>query len=151
VCSSDLAGARIEGRGARILVCREAGEAARGGLQAADLPLGESVFDGRFLITARRPGYRVVALRGHAAKLPPAERNRLAAVPAAARGALPALVAPSGEISCPILAPNQVVGATPLGLVRLHAALGAVPDEAAAGRVWRAALGWAARSGEPPA
>jgi len=135
-----LAGARIEGRGERILFCREPGEAARGDLQPADLPLGESVFDGRFLITARRPGYRIVALRGHAPQLPPAERNRLKAIPAAARGALPARVAPSGEISCPILAPNQGVGAAPLGLARLHAALGAVPDESTAGRVWRAAL-----------
>ena len=135
-----LAGARVEGRGDRVLVCREAGEAARGGLAPADLPVGESVFDGRFLMSASRPGYRVAALRGRAAQLPPAEQNRLKAIPAPARGALPALVAPSGEISCPILAPNQFVGAAPLGLDRLHAALGAVPDEAAAGQVWRAAL-----------
>jgi tRNA(Ile)-lysidine synthase len=127
-----LAGARIEGRGDHILVCREAGEAARGSLQPADLPLGESVFDGRFLMNARRPGRRVVPLRGRAAGLPRAERSRLKAIPAPARGALPTLVAPSGELSCPLLAPNQAIGVRPLGLARLHAALGAVQDEAAA-------------------
>ena len=125
-----LAGARIEARGDRILVCREAGEATRGGLQPANLPLGERVFDGRFLIAARRPGYRVVALRGRAAQLPPAERRLLKAIPAPARGALPVVVSSAGEPSCPILAPHEAVGVAPLGLARLHAALGAVRDEA---------------------
>jgi tRNA(Ile)-lysidine synthase len=136
-----LAGARIEARGEQILVCREAGEARRGGLQAADIPLGESVFDGRFLITARRPGYRVVPLRGRGAGLPCAERRRLKAIFAPARGALPTLVAPSGELSCPVLAPNEAVSVMPLGLARLHAALGALPHEAAARLAGRDALG----------
>jgi tRNA(Ile)-lysidine synthase len=125
-----LAGARIEGRGDRILVCREAGETVRGGLQPAELAPGESVFDGRFLLSARRSGRRIAPLRGHAARLPRIEQDRLKTIPAPARGALPMLLSPSGELSCPVLAQNDAVVAIPLGLARLHAALGAVRDEA---------------------
>ncbi|HXQ15278.1 MAG TPA: tRNA lysidine(34) synthetase TilS [Caulobacteraceae bacterium] len=130
--TSSLGGARIEGRGDRIQVFREAGESVRGGLQAADLPLGESVFDGRFLVAAHRPGYRVTPLRGHAARLRGIERERLKAIPAPARGALPTLISPSGGVFCPILAPHSAVAMAPLGLARLEAALGAVQDEATA-------------------
>ena len=124
-----LAGARIEARGERVLFCREPGERARGGLLSAMLPVGESVFDGRFLIRACEPGHSVAPLRGLAAQLPPAEHDRLRAVPAAARGALPAVISPSGGVSCPILASNDAVSARPLGLARLHAALGVIADE----------------------
>jgi tRNA(Ile)-lysidine synthase len=102
-------------------------------LAPADLPLGESVFDGRFLVTARRPGIRLVPLRGNAAQLPHVERDRLKTVPAPARGALPAIVSPSGELSCPVLGPSDAASVTLLGLARLRAALGAVKDEAALG------------------
>ena len=90
--TASLAGARIEARGERVLFCREPGERARGGLRPAMLPIGDSVFDGRVLITAREPGHSVAPLRGLAARLPPAQRDRLRAVPAAARGALPAVI-----------------------------------------------------------
>jgi tRNA(Ile)-lysidine synthase len=130
--SASLAGARIEARGARVVVCREAGERARGGLQPLALPLGDSIFDGRFSMTARDGGYQVAPLRGLAARLAPAERDRLRAIWPAARGALPAVVSPSGEVSCPILAHNHAVSAAPLGLVRLHAALGVIADESGA-------------------
>ena len=130
--SASLAGARIEARGDRVVVCREAGERARGGLQPLALPLGDSVFDGRFVMTARDAGYHVAPLRGLAARLPAPERDRLRAIWAPARGALPAVVAPSGEVSCPILAPKPAVSAAPLGLERLRAALGAITDESGA-------------------
>jgi tRNA(Ile)-lysidine synthase len=96
------------------------------------LPIGDSVFDGRVLITAREPGHSVAPLRGLAAQLPPAQRDRLRAVPAAARGALPAVISPSGEVTCPILTANEAVSARPLGLARLHAALGVTADEQSA-------------------
>jgi tRNA(Ile)-lysidine synthase len=131
-CSASLAGARIEARGDRVMFCREAGERARGGLQPLALPLGDSIFDGRFLVTTRQDGYRVAPLRGLAARLPRPERDRLRAIWPSARGALPAVVAASGEVSCPILAPNQAVSAAPLGLARLHAAVGVIADEAGA-------------------
>jgi tRNA(Ile)-lysidine synthase len=129
---ASLAGARIEARGDRVTFCREAGERGRGGLQPLALRLGDSIFDGRFLVTARRGGYHVAPLRGLAARLSPSERDRLRAIWPSARGALPAVVAPSGEVSCPILAPNHAVSAKPLGLVRLHAALGVIADESGA-------------------
>ena len=65
-----IAGARIEARGERALFCREAGERARGAMAEADLPLGESIFDGRFLVTASAAGGRIAALRGLARRLP---------------------------------------------------------------------------------
>jgi len=127
--TASLAGARIEARDGQLLFCREAGERARGGLRPAMLSLGDSVFDGRFLVTARQPGHSVAPLRGLAAQLPPPERDRLKAVPAAVRGALPAIISPSGEVFCPVLAENDAVSARPLGLARLHAALGVIADE----------------------
>ena len=130
--SASLAGARIEAHGDQVMVCREAGERARGGLQSAALPLGETVFDGRFLIGVRRSGYQVAPLRGLAARLPPSQRDRLRAIRATVRGALPVVVAPSGEVSCPVLASDDAVSARPLGLGRLHAALGVIADESGA-------------------
>ena len=127
--TASLAGARIEARGEGVLFCREPGERARGGLRPAMLPLGESVFDGRFLVTAREPGHSVAPLRGLAARLSPPERDRLKAIPAAVRGALPALISPSGEVFCSVLVANGAVSAKPLGLARLHAALGVIVDE----------------------
>jgi tRNA(Ile)-lysidine synthase len=127
-----LAGARIEARDGQVRFCREAGEQRRGALRPADLPRGESVFDGRFAMFSRDERYRIVPLRGVAARLPRSERGRLKALPAAVRGALPAVVSGSGAASCPLLAPDGAVSATPLGLTRLRAALGAVTDEAGA-------------------
>lgn len=132
--TASLAGARIEAQGDRVLFCREAGERARGGLRTTLLPLGESVFDGRFAMTAREPGYRVAPLRGLAARLAPPERDRLRAIRPAARGALPAVLSPSGEVSCPVLAPGGAVSCRPLMLARLHAALGVIADESGVSR-----------------
>jgi tRNA(Ile)-lysidine synthase len=128
--TTTLAGARFQADATELLVCREAGEAARGGLEPFDLPLGESVFDGRFVLTAHQPGYRVVPLAGHAAKLSRAERARLGGFHATVRPGLPAIVSPSGGVTCPLLAPDDAIRAEPLGLARLRGALGAIVDEA---------------------
>jgi tRNA(Ile)-lysidine synthase len=127
-----LAGARIQARGDQVLVCRESGERARGGLAPADLPRGESVFDGRFSVIAQEHRWRVVPLAGLAARLGPPEREALRRLPAAVRGALPAVISPSGAVSCPVLATGGAVSATPLCHARLLAALGLIEDEAAA-------------------
>jgi tRNA(Ile)-lysidine synthase len=127
-----LAGVRIEARGDVVLFCREVGERRRGAMEAADLPKGESVFDGRFLVRAPDEGFRIAPLRGLAARLPAAERNGLRPVPAAVRGALPVVVSASGAVSCPVLSVDGAVSVAPLGLARLRAALGAVQDEAVA-------------------
>jgi len=130
--TTTLAGARFEADATQLLVCREAGEAARGGLQPLDLPLGESVFDGRFLLTARRPVSSVVPLAGRAARLSRAERVLLKGFHPAVRPGLPAIVSLSSEVTCPLLAVDDAIGAKPLGLARLRGALGAIADEASA-------------------
>jgi tRNA(Ile)-lysidine synthase len=130
-----LAGARLEARGDRLLVSREAGEFGRTGLGEAALPVGESVFDGRFLITAPAPGWSVRPLRGLAKQLPAAERARLGGVPAAARGGLPVVAGPGGALSCPVLAQAGPVGSIPLARERFLAAIGSIQNEASIERV----------------
>ncbi|HLY78066.1 MAG TPA: tRNA lysidine(34) synthetase TilS [Caulobacteraceae bacterium] len=127
--TASLAGARIEACGDQIRFCREPGERARGGLRPAALPIGDSVFDGRFLLSASQPGHSVAPLHGLAAQLPRPQRGQLKAIPPGVRGGLPVVIAPSGEVSCPILAMNRGVLARPLGLARLQAAMGVVADE----------------------
>jgi tRNA(Ile)-lysidine synthase len=131
-----LAGARIETAGKAVNCCREAGERRRGGLGDVALPVGEAVFDGRFLVAATEPGWRVVALRGVGKRLPKADRASLAGLPAAARAALPVAVSPAGDHCCPILRQSGPVLARSLSLNRLQAALGHITDEAS---LWRVA------------
>jgi tRNA(Ile)-lysidine synthase len=73
-----------------VVLEREAGEAARGGLRPLALEAGKPmVWDGRFEITADRPGLVIEPLRGRAAILGPEDRAHLARLPASARPALP--------------------------------------------------------------
>jgi tRNA(Ile)-lysidine synthase len=133
-----VGGARIEARGDAVLICREAGERVRRGFEPAPTPVlaGRSVFDGRFELDIEAEDGRLGFLAGHAARLPPAQRAALKAVPAAARGALPALIATSGDVSCPVLNQTSVNAVKPLAETRLRATLGGVSDEAA---IWRVA------------
>ena len=133
---ASLAGARIEASGEAVTCCREAGERHRGGLADVALPVGEAVFDGRFLLAATEPGWRVGPLRGVVKRLPEADRARLAGLPAAARAALPVAVSPAGDYCCPILRQSGPVVARSLSLNRLQAALGGFTDEAS---LWRVA------------
>lgn len=101
--AATLAGARIEA-GQDVLVCRDAGETARGGLAPLSLSPGETgVWDGRWEITAGDAPLTVAALKGQAAALSPAQRARLPAMPASARPALPLLRAEGTEPRCPAL------------------------------------------------
>jgi tRNA(Ile)-lysidine synthase len=85
-----LGGARIEAGEREVVLEREAGEAARGGLLPLALEAGTpAVWDGRFEIIADRPGLIAEALRGQASRLGPEDRAILARIPAAARPALP--------------------------------------------------------------
>lgn len=127
-----LAGARIEVGWTDITVMRDAGEASRGGMTPFDLSVGGTVvWDGRFEITADRPGLTVAALAGHAAKLPESERRRLTSIPAAARPTLPAIFDGPGRVSCPILAERPAVRIQALAMVRFEAATGRVDSEPA--------------------
>jgi tRNA(Ile)-lysidine synthase len=134
--TASLAGARIEAGHAQVTVCREAGERARGGMAGYDLPTGESVFDGRFAMTAEAPGWRVAPLGGLARRLPEPQQRRLRALPPAVRPTLPAAILHTGYVTCPVIADAGPVRAFPLPGTRLFAALGAIPDEAS---IWRVA------------
>ena len=133
-----LGGARIEARTGEVVLEREAGEAARGGLEPLVLEVGTpQVWDGRFEVVAGLPGLGVEALRGQGAKLGRDDRARVASIPAAARPALPlwrklddsgaaprlALAAPHPHLQC------NGVRCRALCEERLAAASGAVTRE----------------------
>ncbi|MBO9710491.1 MAG: tRNA lysidine(34) synthetase TilS [Caulobacter sp.] len=129
-----LAGARIEAGAETIGVFREPGRAASGRALGDAWPLtvgATAVWDGRFELTALSPGLSVRALGGLAARLPPAQRAALKAVPAAARGALPALLGADGVPVCPVLATTPIARTRCLVLDRFAAAVGLVDQEPA--------------------
>jgi tRNA(Ile)-lysidine synthase len=120
--TTTLAGARIEADGEAVRFLREAGEAARGGLQLLRLQAGKTgVWDGRFEILADR-AVEIRAAAGLRSQLSRADRQALAALPASARDVVPVVVGEAG----PVLA-----DARPLALERLLAACGAVDREPA--------------------
>lgn len=119
-----LAGARLVADASDVRIFREAGEAARGGLALVALAEGPQVWDGRFELPPGEGGVRRLA--GLARRLPPEQQRALRDIPAAARGALPAVVAPDGAVTCPAL-----VGAASLVRDRLRAAAGLVDREPA--------------------
>jgi len=138
--SASLSGARIEAENDRIVIAREAGEFRRARAPTVPLPDGETVvWDGRFTLTAHRPGLAARPLAGLMAKLDPHESKALARLPAAARGGLPAVVDDGGAVTCPILAQGPDVAAESLVAARFLAASGAVRDEETLWRVAKAA------------
>lgn len=130
--AATLAGARVEADPMTIRISREPGEARRGGLAQVALPVGEPVvWDGRYRLKASRAGLVVRRLAGCAARLPSDQRQALNAVPARARGALPAIIDAEGTVSCPVLAPMLGVKVKSLVARRLRAACGLVARELA--------------------
>jgi tRNA(Ile)-lysidine synthase len=128
--TATLAGARIVADEA-VLIVRDAGEAARGGLAALRLEPGRTaVWDGRFALTALVP-VSVRRLGGHAAGLDRAARARLRALPAPARPGLPLIEDAGGARTCPILAEGDNVRVRPLVAARLLAACAAISKEPA--------------------
>lgn len=98
--TATLAGARLESGAGEVVVLREAGEAARGGLAETPLSPGErQVWDGRFEIETHAPGMRVAPLAGRMGQLDLVERQNLAALSPAARKALPVLVSADGQVT----------------------------------------------------
>lgn len=132
--AATLSGARVEAA-ADVLICRDAGEAARGGLSPLDLSPGQTgVWDGRWEITAGTAPLTVAALKGRAASLSPGQRAQLSAVPAAARPSLPLIVGPaavpySPALDGPDLAAEGGARARPLVLDRFKAAIGRIDQE----------------------
>lgn len=98
-----LCGARIEARGDQVLVCREAGEFARGRLGPLLLePDVEAVWDGRWAVVASTAGWSVAPAAGRMAALSKPDRARLAALPRLARPGWPVLI--RNDATAPVLA-----------------------------------------------
>ncbi|SFJ18799.1 tRNA lysidine(34) synthetase TilS [Caulobacter sp. UNC279MFTsu5.1] len=97
-----------------------------------ELPLNQPlVWDGRYELLATAPGLVVRPLQGLAARLPPAQRQALKGLPAAARPSLPVVVDPEGGVGCPILAEAKTTQARCLVADRFDAATGRVDQEPA--------------------
>jgi tRNA(Ile)-lysidine synthase len=125
-----LAGALILAENDRVAFGRAAGEMRRQGVCDLVLPAdGEAVFDGRFQVEATS-AVRIMPLEGRLSHLAAADRNRLATVPPAFRGALPGVEAGGAFRLAGTLASG--VRIRPLARRRLLAACGSTPDEAAA-------------------
>ena len=127
--TATLAGARLVAA-AEVLIARNSGEMARGGLAPVALDAGRpTVWDGRFELRTDRPGLGVVAVRGAQARLDAQTRRRLRATPASARPALPLVLDAAGALACPILAGDDGVEVHCLIGARFSAACGAVSKE----------------------
>lgn len=157
--TATLAGARVEATGETVGFYREPGESRRGAVPPplgevsakpteggvartrqtpptgpADGPLqgGRTiVWDGRYEITVTEPGLEVRVLQGLAARLPPAQRQALKALPAAARPSLPVIIDAVGGVTCPILAGTGQAHVRCLVMDRFGAATGRVDQEPA--------------------
>jgi len=132
--AATLSGARVEA-GDDVLICRDAGETARGGLAPLDLAPGQTgVWDGRWEIAAGTAPLTVNALKGKASGLSPEQRAALSAVAAPARPSLP-LIFGSGTkpylpaLDGPDLAAEGSERACLLVLDRFKAAIGLIDQE----------------------
>lgn len=101
--TASLCGARIEAAADQVLVTREPGEFLRRPAPPLPLPPGaETVWDGRWGLTAAAPGWSVAPAAGRLAALSKADRARLDALPPAARGGWPVLI--RNGVAAPVLA-----------------------------------------------
>jgi tRNA(Ile)-lysidine synthase len=120
--TATLAGAKVVADKHMVLIVRNAGEAARGGLA----PLaGPGVWDGRYVWSGVG---EIQALRGLAARLPADQRRALAVLPAPCRPSLPAVLQ-DGTVSCPVLAPVSNSGIQAIVLGRFLTACGVFAHE----------------------
>lgn len=134
IFTATLSGARIEAD-AEVMVCRDAGEIARGGLGPLDLAAGQtSVWDGRWEIAAGAEPLTVSALKGEASRLSPSQRATLSTLAAPVRPGLPLIMRPGAVPYCPALdgpdlAAEGRARARPLVLDRFKAAIGLIDQE----------------------
>jgi tRNA(Ile)-lysidine synthase len=127
--TATLAGARIEADAHEAHMLREAGEAARGGLgELALTPHEANVWDGRFELQTPQAGLVVRPLAGLSRRLPEDQQRALRDLHPKARLGLPAVVGPSGAVSCPLLADGPVA-IRALVHERLNAAAGLIARE----------------------
>lgn len=124
-----LAGARIEATVEVVRWLREPGELERLPADPINLEPGvAAVWDGRYEAMADRR-LSLQALSGRLAQLTPPARAALSVWPAAARGALPAVV--GGRTACPLVEPVAGLTLRSLAQARLLAACGAIETEPA--------------------
>jgi tRNA(Ile)-lysidine synthase len=125
-----LAGALVIAANDGVAFGRAAGEMRRQGVRDLALPAGGAgVFDGRFEVETTS-AVRITPLEGRLSHLAAADRNALATVPPAFRGALPGVEA--GGAFRLAGTPASGVWIRPLARRRLLAACDTTPDEAAA-------------------
>jgi len=128
--AATLAGARLVAEPGGLTLARETGDRRSG--RGVDTPLRPGatvIWDGRFEIMARAPGWSVGHLAGRAGKLDPLSAQALQGLPGAARRAVPALLGPSGEVVCPTLRRTDAGEARSLVMGRLAARCGAIQNE----------------------
>jgi tRNA(Ile)-lysidine synthase len=125
-----LAGALVIAANDGVAFGRAAGDMRRQGVRDLALPAGGAgVFDGRFEVETTS-AVRITPLEGRLSHLAAADRNALATVPPAFRGALPGVEA--GGAFRLAGTPASGVWIRPLARRRLLAACDTTPDEAAA-------------------
>ena len=116
-------GARILADAAAVEIGRE-----RGRTPPPPLPLTAgvwAVWDGRFEVRADAAGWSVCALSGHAGRLPRRDREAVRAIPAAFRGAQPALLREGG-----VVLGGEGLEIRSIVRARFDAAVGRIADEA---------------------
>jgi hypothetical protein len=94
------------------------------------------VWDGRFQMDGGAEGGQVIALRGHAKRLGPLDRTRLARLPAPLRPTLPLVSRADGSVYLPAFTGEPIMlnkVADSLILQRLEAACGRIITERALG------------------
>lgn len=125
--TATLAGARIEAIGDTVTVGREAGELRRDPVPDIALQPGVPVvWDGRYEITAREPGWTVSAALGRLNALSRADRTIVNTAPSWARAALPVLIRDGRD--APVLA-WRAAEVRALAPRRLSLALGETTQE----------------------
>jgi tRNA(Ile)-lysidine synthase len=138
--AATLAGAKILAGPDSVCVVRDIADRRGGGADIALIPGRTAVWDGRFALRTGLEGICVRPLAGRAASLDANQRRALAAIPAAARPALPLALLPDGRRACPILTASADVEARSLGFERFAAARGAFVNEATLGRMAESAV-----------
>jgi tRNA(Ile)-lysidine synthase len=128
--AATLAGARLIGDGETVILARETGDRRAGRVASLSLdPGATAVWDGRFEVMARSPGWSVGHLAGRARRLDRQSSQSLRELPPAARRGVPALLGPAGEVVCPTLRRSDAGDARSLVMRRLSARCGAIQHE----------------------
>lgn len=138
--ATTLCGARLAAVGEAVVVTREPGEFRRAAAHDVVLPPGiETIWDGRWSITAPSGGWTIGPVAGRMARLSGAQRQALQGLPAPVRAARPVLLRDDG--SAPVLA-GEAAKARCLVGERLALALDRMTHERDLGLAMHGATPW---------